>query len=80
MESSTHQSVSDEISHLSNMEGLWLSCIGKMKPRLKHLNDTRDLEPSKPKMSAEDKLRARRDLEALQKQEEDLLRQISERE
>ena len=31
-------------------------------------------------MSAEDKLRARRDLEALQKQEEDLLRQISERE
>ena len=49
-------------------------------PSLKHLNDTRDLEPSKPKMSAEDKLRARRDLEALQKQEEDLLRQISERE
>ena len=49
-------------------------------PSLKHLNDTRDLEPSKPKMSAEDKQRARRDLEALQKQEEDLLRQISERE
>ena len=46
----------------------------------KYLNQTKIIEPSKPKMSAEDKARARRDLEALQKQEEDLLRQISERE
>ena len=51
-----------------------------MVPAFKHLNQTQIIEPSKPKLSAEDKARARRDLEALQKQEEDLLRQISERE
>ncbi len=60
-----------------NQNGELYSSISK---QISLINGYLFIEQAKPKLSAEDKARMRKELEALQKQEEDLLRQVSERE